>query len=516
MSGIYGLLGTRLPMHPQAYPNELFSHWFYRLAHANNLKAQTFADNAFGRYSSFWARDQDKLASPEIIGRLSDLTGQHPEDIRALTLAAYEGKIYPSHNAYGQTRWILPLGIYHRTWRLFGLQYCPICLLEDAEPYFRRHWRLVLSTVCDKHGVMMRDRCHHCGAPVTYFRNDLGHRSRHVFRSSACCHACGADLARAPAYDPPGPDGQTLAVLRSLNFSLDMGWWWAGSETIHYGPLFFDVLHHIATLLGSGKGQKLLSEVERRIGKTEVLSKSRPPKGVIEHRSIEDRHWLVFLALWLLQEWPERFVETSHAARMWQSSLLGGERFPYWFERVVKEDLDRTNYIPNGDEARSIAEYMERRGQTITKKSVEQFLGGPDHKVATDFALRPQWHWPETDEEYCLLLDKLDALIRSLRPESVRQLLAERDRTIIQLMKVSGWGAARVLRLGYAEWQSVFSLGNALSWRETRAQLLRYIRVIRPALAGGRACQALFVGTTDRDGIGVDALSHRVKMLLLS
>jgi hypothetical protein len=295
-----------------------------------------------------------------------------------------------------------------------------------------------------------------------------------------------------------------------------MGWWWAGSETIHYGPLFFDVLHHIATLLGSGKGQKLLSEVERRIGKTEVLSKSRPPKGVIEHRSIEDRHWLVFLALWLLQEWPERFVETSHAARMWQSSLLGGERFPYWFERVVKEDLDRTNYIPNGDEARSIAEYMERRGQTITKKSVEQFLGGPDHKVATDFALRPQWHWPETDEEYCLLLDKLDALIRSLRPESVRQLLAERDRTIIQLMKVSGWGAARVLRLGYAEWQSVFSLGNALSWRETRAQLLRYIRVIRPALAGGRACQALFVGTTDRDGIGVDALSHRVKMLLLS
>lgn len=110
------MLGTRLPMHPQPHPNELFSHWFYRLAHANNLKAQTFADQAFGRYSSFWARDQDKLASPEIIGRISDLTGQLPEDIHALTLAAYEGKIYSSHNAYGQTRWILPLGIYHRTW----------------------------------------------------------------------------------------------------------------------------------------------------------------------------------------------------------------------------------------------------------------------------------------------------------------------------------------------------------------------------------------------------------------
>ena len=168
------------------------------------------------------------------------------------------------------------------------------------------------------------------------------------------------------------------------------------------------------------------------------------------------------------------------------------------------------------DEARSIAAYLERRGQPISKNSVERFLGGPDHKVATDFALRPQWHWPDTDEEYCRLLDKLDALICSLKPESVRQLLAERDRTIIQLMKVSGWGAARVLGLGYDEWRLVLSLGNALNWRETRAYLLRYIRVIRPALAGGRACQALFVGTAGRDGIGVDALSYRVKILLLS
>lgn len=514
MSRIYGLLGTRLPIHPQPYPNELFSHWFYRLAHANNLKAQTFADHAFGRYSPFWARDQDKLASPEIIGRLAELTGQLPEDIRALTLAAYEGKVYPFHNAYGHTRWILPLGVYHRTWRLFGLQYCPLCLFEDAEPYFRRHWRLVLSTVCDKHGVLMRDRCHRCGAPVTYFRNDLGHRSLHRFRSSACCHACGADLARGPAYDPPGPDGQTLAILRSLNFSLDMGWWWAGSDTIHYGHLFFDVLHHLATLMGSRKGQKLLQEVERRIGKTVLLSKSCPSKGFIEQRSIEERHWLVLLALWLLQDWPERFVETCQAARMWQSWLLGGERFPCWFESVVKEHLDRTKYIPNADEARSIAEYMGLHGHPISKISVEQFLDGPDHKAAIHYAVRPQWHWPKTDEEYCLMLGKLDALIQSLRPGSVRQLLAERDRTIIQLIKVSGWNAASVLRLGYAERKVVFALGDALSWRETRRQLLRYLRVIRPTLSAGRTCQALFVGSGGRDGIGVDALAYRVKVLL--
>lgn len=134
--------------------------------------------------------------------------------------------------------------------------------------------------------------------------------------------------------------------------------------------------------------------------------------------------------------------------------------------------------------------------------------------MATDFALRPQWQWPRTEEEYCFLLDKLDALIQSLRPGSIRQLLAERDRTIIQLMKVSGWSAARLLRLGYAERRAAFALGDALSWRGTRTQLLRYIRVIRPALVAGRACHALFVGSAGKDGIGVDAVAHRVKVLL--
>jgi len=69
MSRIYGLLGTRLPIHPQPYPDELLTHWFFRLAHANYLKAQTLADYLFGYYSTFWNRDQDKLASPEVIER---------------------------------------------------------------------------------------------------------------------------------------------------------------------------------------------------------------------------------------------------------------------------------------------------------------------------------------------------------------------------------------------------------------------------------------------------------------
>lgn len=512
MSRIYGLIGTRLPIHPQPYPDELFTHWFFRLAHKNHLKAQTLADYAFGRYSSFWARDQDKLASPLVIHRLAELTGQLPDDIHTLTLAAYEGKVYASHNARGHNRWILPLGIYHRTWRRFGLQYCPLCLFWDAEPYFRRQWRLALSTVCEKHGVLMHDRCYRCGAPVTFFRNDLGHRARHSFRSSATCDACGADLSRAPAYDPPGPDGRTLAILRSFSNALTLGWWWAGSETIPFGHLFFDVLHHLATLLASQRGRKLLKEIERRIGQSPFQGRGFRPK-VFELRPFEERHWLLLMALWLLQDWPDRFVETCQAARMWQSWLLAGESLPWWFVRVLKERLDHSIYCPNDEEASSAAEYLMRRGQVLSRHSIGQLLGSSDHKATKCYAVKPQWHWPQTDEDFCQLLAASDAQIQSLRSGSVRHLLAERDRVIFVVMKATGWEPVRVLQLTCADLKTMLAPGDAAHWREVRWSLLRYVHSIRPGLVGAEQCEALFIGH-GKDGIGVDALAHRLKTLL--
>lgn len=513
MPQIYGLLGTRLPIHPQPYPDELFTHWFFRLAHANHLKAQTLADYAFGSYSSFWARDQDKFASPSVIARLAELTGLFPEDVHALTLAAYEGSVYANHNAYGYTRWILPLGIYHRTWRRFGLQYCPLCLMEDAEPYFRRQWRLALSTVCEKHGILMRDRCYCCGVPVMFFRNDLGHRARHSFGSSACCDACGADLSRAPAYDPPGPDGQTLVMLRALSSTLAWGWCWVGSETISYGHLFFDVLHRLATLLAAKNGRKLLIEVERRIGKM-PLQGLQFRRQVLELRPFEERHWLVLMALWLLQEWPDRFVEVCQAARMWQSWLLSGEQFPWWFERVVKHRLDQSIYQPNPEEASCAAGYLTGRGIPLSRNSIEQFLGGGDHKVAQPYAVRPKWHWPQTNDEFDRLLAALDAQIQSLNVGSVKYLLAERDRVVFILMKATGWKAVRVLRLSYADLKTLLAPEQAERWREAQWPLFRYVHSIRPALVGAEPREALFVGH-GRDGIGVDALAYRLKQLLL-
>lgn len=334
---VYGLSGKYLTFHPQPYQDELFSHWVLRLAHANGQRAQTFADHFFGRQSSFWARDQDKLAADSTAETLSGLTGKPKEDIKGLTLAAYEGVLFQHNNPYGYTRWILPLGRFHRTWRLHGMVYCPLCLFEDGErPYFRRKWRLALTMVCEKHGTLMLDRCHRCEAPVTFFRNDVGRKAKGRIGSSSECHVCGEDLARGPAYDPPAPDGKTLAAMRSLGLAIDLGWWFNDKDALHYGPQYFDGLHHLSMALCSTRQRCLFEEIERRIGKTPIHG-TRFTRRIFEMRSIKERYWLIMMALWLLQEWPDRFIETCNASGICRAFLRCGLEVPWWLEEKIRQ-----------------------------------------------------------------------------------------------------------------------------------------------------------------------------------
>lgn len=380
MTSLYGLSGTRLPVHPQPLPDELLTHWFMRLAHTNQVKAQTLADWALGRPSPFWARDQDKLASPAIIARLADITGKSRNDLLALTLAPFEGILYQHHNPNGNTRWIMPLGVYHRTRRRYGLQFCPLCLATDAEPYFRRSWRLAFITVCERHGVLMHDRCHRCGAPVAFFRRELGRREEHYFDPAARCHACGSDLSRAPAWDPPAGDIHALIQLRSLATFHGMGWSFCGNEVYQYEHLLMDVLHRMCNFLSSARGKTLLTVAAResRLSAMDTTGNGRD----FESRPLMERHYLLLAALWLLLNWPDRFVLACRQARTTPSRLLTDWEPPYWFSSIIRERLDRSVYMPTDEEAKHAAAYLERTQQRVSGKAVGRLIGHRDAGAA--------------------------------------------------------------------------------------------------------------------------------------
>lgn len=344
------------------------------------MKVQTYCQSVFGRERAIWNRDIDKSAPEALLDQMCELTSATKEQAYQSTLRSFEGGVYEHHNPCAYTKWLLPLGIYHRTRKGFGLMYCPLCLKEDVEPYFRKQWRLAFHLVCDRHGTLMCDRCPSCGAAVVYFRRELGRRSEIDGGEITLCHACGFDLRFAPAFDPPAPDGQVLAMLRSLIMFRDLGWWFAGARHIAYSHLYLDVLHHLAALIGSRKGWKLREEVERQ------TRCSLPERSVgnikLEMRPFWERYWMVLLAFWVLQDWPFRFQRVSSAAGMSSAWLLLGEHLPSWFESQVREDFLRTSYVPNAQELACVIAYLERQDVPVSMAAIGRVLGGRDYAAA--------------------------------------------------------------------------------------------------------------------------------------
>lgn len=73
-----------------------------------------------------------------------------------------------------------------------SLHFCPLCLADDAAPYFRRSWRLHVHRYCPTHQVRLSYRCPQCANSVRpHARRDLG--------SVHHCHHCGCDLRTSHA-----------------------------------------------------------------------------------------------------------------------------------------------------------------------------------------------------------------------------------------------------------------------------------------------------------------------------
>jgi hypothetical protein len=97
------------------------------------------------------------------------------------------------------------------------LQYCPRCLAEGPEPYFRRGWRFAIEVVCVRHRCRLHDACWRCGALVAPLAQTMSSRN-------PLCAACGAVLAEAaakPAPDAVRPQRGLMCVLYYATACLD-------------------------------------------------------------------------------------------------------------------------------------------------------------------------------------------------------------------------------------------------------------------------------------------------------
>lgn len=490
---LLGLSGDLWPIHPHRLKEELLSSWIVRTAHANRLKLQTFTSLSFGREAALWNRDVDRSASDELLGILSRHTGSSIDEIRAGTLASYDGILFERHNANGNTRWILPLGIYHRTRKRFGVQFCPLCLFSDPVPYFRRQWRLAFTTVCDRHGTMMHDRCPACGSPVIYFRNDLGKRTGYRIGDLVSCWKCGSDLRRVLARSPIGGNGKIIMALRSLVAFHDLGWWFQGERHLQYGHLYFDALHHLVTCLSAWRGKRLLAAAEAETGcPAEVLGAIG--RNRFDLRPVGERHRIMVAALWLLDDWPERFVRIAKSSGLTQARILRGETLPYWYEFETRTWLGAKFASPTTEEASRAAAYLSANGLRVGSRAVGRLIGSRDAASAKSFAIRQSR--PVSDREMIDLFERLDADIEKALPFTPARLLLQRDRAILRFLRLTGWTTRKTLSLTVS---AAVGLASTPKWKraypgELAGVILAYLRDTRRYLAGEKSGDGLFIG----------------------
>lgn len=332
MTIMRGFTSPLWPIRYKPLPDELLSSWLVRLAHGHGLKVQTFCNLIFGNRLQVWNRDIDRLGPDWLVNELSARTGTPPEIAYGTTLRAYEGLLYPQFKLSGVLQWVLTLKMYHRKHEGFGLQYCPQCLREGEEPYFRKSWRVAFNTVCVTHKCMLRDRCPSCGAGVAFHRRDMGRTDAAATDSLAGCHQCGFDLREAGMEPIISYDKQASDWLATLCRQLALG----DSIQSVFDLDSFGVMRQLAMLLTSQYPTvRLHAHVCDRLGVPEVqMTKDRI---AIETRPLHERHHLVQLLAWLMMDLEPR-LRMAWRAKAIRYNHLGKdfENAPGWYLKVVE------------------------------------------------------------------------------------------------------------------------------------------------------------------------------------
>jgi hypothetical protein len=371
------------PVHPCRLPDELLSSWLIRIAQAHGLKLHTFTHRAFPGYS-IWNRDIDKTAADGLIKIISQRTGRTFSEVYQSTLKSLEGYLFETLIS-GNTKWLLPIGVYHRKRKRNGIAACPLCLVEDTTPYFRRLWRIGFTVVCTKHSVWMIDECPVCKSPISFHRNDFEHKYIATKKSMNICYSCGFDYTNTEPKIETDPI--FLTFLNNLEKTLNKGYI-ALDDKIVYSHLYFYVLHQLVKLISINKhGIKLrqLLESESESGFTCDYTPHSKITFVDTLPLSQRRHALRLISR-LMITWPQSFIVACEKAKLTRSRLEKDMKaVPFWYSQILHNYLDETSYGPTLDEIGAAHRYLQSIDNKVSRQSLKKLMGFNDLKRINEY-----------------------------------------------------------------------------------------------------------------------------------
>jgi transposase-like protein len=360
--------------------DELLSSWLVRLSEAHGLTFSNFCRAVWPK-KGVRLLDLEILPKAEVLNTLTEKTGTPMARVEATTLTEYDGPLFIVSSPRN-VQWVIRYGRNrNREAPQCGLQYCPECLKEDQYPYFRRQWRLAIVVICPRHRLQLRDCCHWCGQAVRIIQSLVNDAEGRLSGTITTCWNCRVDLRDPPENLRVSAAPAELKDQQFLLESLREGWVESGGDDPVFSYLYFDALYHVLVLLlrPESKGRRSIQQqaFERYgLSSSEVALPEKPQSWNFMRLRVDERRKLLTLALQLLADWPNEFLAFCRANNFGYTEVGRFNRMlPYWFYRVVYEQLSRGRYYYTKQEFGSIIDYLQRKnGRDPTKKEVLAYL----------------------------------------------------------------------------------------------------------------------------------------------
>lgn len=361
----------RLLFRPLIQDDESLSSWIGRLCLANLQRPKQVLRGIPRRANG----DHDLHPPIALLGHLASIADSTCTRLARATATRYSGEIIENMEADLLPHLWLPYA--KRAGSNGPYVYCPVCLSDPQTAYFRIGWRLAIATVCPKHRCLLHDRCLQCQAFVDVIQTRFYPFHDTTWHPLSHCGSCGAPYGGAPTLPfSHTSDGALSRLLLCIENETALP-----LPDIVYAFQYFQVLRRMASLLSSSRLKRLFYATLANPNDQDLAFSS---KVTFEFRPLHQRRTLLRSALWLLDDWPDRFLTQCRAHRITSSTFYGGnhEILPYWFDSIVKRDLDQRTHFVTLREAQSAYSQLQRRGTRISRNKLRESLGTWGVKVA--------------------------------------------------------------------------------------------------------------------------------------
>jgi len=249
---------------------------------------------------------------------------------------------------------------------------CPLCLAEDATPYFRLAWRFAFMTHCPRHGCVLTEACSTCGSPVWP-------ASQHILLSRqpvelSRCQCCGGIL------------GGNKSIDREMQGIADALWLCATTDAVPSSmpqvanaQELFDALWTTAQLLLRSGAQRIWKFLP------ECLAASAPTvtgAHYVELLPAQQRAKIIRGAYWLLASWPNNFYEAARAAQISRLHFSSNWAIqPTWLSSFISEKLSAKRLRISESQVVTVIKHFEENGLAVTKSSLRRALNVSEAKA---------------------------------------------------------------------------------------------------------------------------------------